>query len=195
MPKNPTVRKSGRTPRQPAAASGTKSVNKKATKSGTKTGGKHVVPEQGDTVDWDKDGSKLSLSLMAAITDDKEIETALFPKVGPNQSTQNGGGKPKTDHYWELCKALFTDHPEHGATFALALKGGKRERGPWTTKIKNRLRRMVEIVNKGRETLGKTGEGIEHEADITEETPLEFRNKWAQRNSNRGASISLPCAT
>ena len=76
---------------------------------------------------------------MTAITDDKVIEDALFPKVGPNPSTKSGGGKRKTDHYWEICKVLFTDHPEHGASFATALQGGKKERGPWTTKIKNCL--------------------------------------------------------
>ncbi|KAI1784600.1 hypothetical protein LXA43DRAFT_873802, partial [Ganoderma leucocontextum] len=52
----------------------------------------------------------LSLSMLTAITDDKVVEDTLFPKVGPNLSTKASGGKPKTDHYWEICKVLFTDH-------------------------------------------------------------------------------------
>ena len=37
---------------------------------------------------------------------------------------------------------------------------------------------MVTIVNKACETLGKTGEGIKAETDISDELPVEFRNKW-----------------
>lgn len=92
---------------------------------------------------WDKDDHKLSMSLMTAITDDNTIARVLFPKVGPNPSTRAGGGKPKMDHYWELCKILFTEHPEHGAAFAPALAGDKLERKAWTMKIKNRLHRCV----------------------------------------------------
>ena len=92
---------------------------------------------------WDKDDHKLSMSLMTAITDDDTIARALFPKVGPNPSTRSGGGRPKTDHYWELCKVLFTDHLEYGAAFAPALHGDKTERKAWITKIKNRLCRCV----------------------------------------------------
>ncbi len=37
---------------------------------------------------------------------------------------------------------------------------------------------MMTVVNKARKTLGKTGEGIKVEAEITENLPPEFRNKW-----------------
>ena len=42
---------------------------------------------------------------------------------------------------------------------------------------------MVETFNKGRQALGKTGEGVIHETDITEELSLEFRNRWGMYDS------------
>ncbi len=96
---------------------------------------------------WDKDDYKLSLCLMTAITDDKIIKDALFLKVGPHPSSKSGGGKPKTDHYWEICKLLFMDHPKHGPAFAIALEGGKRECGLWTTKIKNWLTQYILLLS------------------------------------------------
>ena len=37
---------------------------------------------------------------------------------------------------------------------------------------------MMTLVNNARKTLGKTGEGIKAESDISDDMPVEFLNKW-----------------
>ncbi|KAI0737911.1 hypothetical protein C8Q80DRAFT_1209190 [Daedaleopsis nitida] len=134
-----------------------------------------------DHVDWDKDNHALSWSLLTAITDDEIIQNALFPPPGATQSVKNGRGKPKANHHWKLCKTLFLDHAEHGATFQAVVESGDTSlKKKWTTKVKNRLARMVKRVNAAREILGKTGEGIEHASDILDTVPSEFKNKWEE---------------
>lgn len=81
------------------------------------------------------------MSLLTAITDEPDIQDALYPPPGPNASTAHGGGKRKTDHHWTICKTLFTDHPQYGTAFKLALDGRAADRKRWTRKIKNRLTR------------------------------------------------------
>ena len=46
-------------------------------------------------------------SMLAIITDSKEIKAGLFPGPGQHASTKNGGGKPKTDHQFAIAKALW----------------------------------------------------------------------------------------
>lgn len=146
---------------------------------------------------WDRDDHELSWKLLTAITDDLDIQNALFPPPGSNASTKHGGGKRKADHHWELCKMIFTGHPEYGPTFESIKSGDAGERRRWSSKIKNRLQRyvsgittayqslickhirMVTLTVKAKNMLGQTGEGIIHESDINmEATSSEFRNKW-----------------
>ncbi|KZT23925.1 hypothetical protein NEOLEDRAFT_1068559, partial [Neolentinus lepideus HHB14362 ss-1] len=56
--------------------------------------------------------------LITAITDDSEIKQGLFSAPGANVSTNQGGGKPKADHYWALCIALFSKHEDYWDHFA-----------------------------------------------------------------------------
>jgi hypothetical protein len=83
----------------------------------------------------------LNWALISAITDDAEIKQGLFPPPGANVSTKNGGGKPKTEHQWALCVALFTEHPVYSPSFALVESAKDKER--WVNKIKNRLKKYV----------------------------------------------------
>lgn len=83
----------------------------------------------------------MNWALISAITDDAEIKQGLFPPPGANVSTKNGGGKPKTEHQWALCVALFTEHPIYGPSFALVESAKDKER--WVNKIKNRLKKYV----------------------------------------------------
>ncbi len=86
-------------------------------------------------VSWDQD---LTWTLVSALEDDKDIREKLFPPIGSNPSTQDGGGKPKTDFQYALAVAVFADHPIYGSMFAKA--GSAVEKKGWALKIKNRLR-------------------------------------------------------
>lgn len=113
-------------------------------------------------------------------------------------STKKGGGKPKTDFYWALCKEVFTEHEEYSLVFAPVSSDAALKK-KWTNKIKNRINRyerlnlfgldavvltwrcwpsMTATVNKARSTLGSTGEGLKTEDDISDALSVEFRNKW-----------------
>ncbi|RDX44580.1 hypothetical protein OH76DRAFT_1487018 [Lentinus brumalis] len=128
-------------------------------------------------LDWEVDNYALTWSMLTAITDKQEIQDALYPPTGANASTKNGGGKRKTDHHWEICKTLFTDHSIYGEAFKIALNGKSADRKRWTRKIKNRLTRMSALVVKANGIMGATGEGLKiNSAD--EITDPELRNKW-----------------
>lgn len=90
---------------------------------------------------WQAENHHDTDTLLTAITDNPEIQQALYPDAGANVSTSRGGGKPKTDYQWELCVCVFTNHPKYSASFALAKTKGQRM--TWTNKIKNHLRRCV----------------------------------------------------
>ncbi|OJT11169.1 hypothetical protein TRAPUB_12326 [Trametes pubescens] len=169
-------RVTGATPKKPAATPSKKNAQKR------EKGGKDEDKEgddEGVTVNWDRDDHELSWKLLTAITDDLDIQNTLFPPPGSNASTKHGGGKRKADHHWELCKTIFTGHPEYGPTFEAIKSGDAGERRRWSSKIKNRLQRMVTLTVKAKNMLGQTGEGIIHESDINmEATSSEFRNKW-----------------
>ena len=83
----------------------------------------------------------LTWSLVSAVTSDDMIRTGLYPEPGGNASTKNGGGAKKTEHYWELCKALFEDHEEYGAAFTVAINNPKQKtlQQAWVRKIKNQM--------------------------------------------------------
>ena len=68
-------------------------------------------------VSWENDMS-LSDALIAVISKNSFIKQGLFPSPGANALTAKGGGKAKTKFHWLLCKALFSEHPMYGKTFA-----------------------------------------------------------------------------
>ncbi|KZT21628.1 hypothetical protein NEOLEDRAFT_1073284, partial [Neolentinus lepideus HHB14362 ss-1] len=122
--------------------------------------------------------------LITAITDDSEIKQGLFPAPGANVSTSQGGGKPKADHYWALCIALFSEHEDYRDHFARVNRGSTtstKDRTLWGDKIKNRLRKMATQVREIRDQMGETGEGIQHKEDLWEGS--ELCNKWQLHES------------
>lgn len=86
----------------------------------------------------------LTFKLLNALEDDREIRQGLYPGTGANVSSANGGGKPKTDFFWQLAIQLFSDHEEYGTLIAGAKASStKKARDPWVLKIKNQLNRFV----------------------------------------------------
>ncbi|KAJ3713437.1 hypothetical protein C8R42DRAFT_545841, partial [Lentinula raphanica] len=59
-------------------------------------------------IDWTPE---LSQSLVNSILDNYKVKIGLYPGPGQHASTKNGGGKPKTDHYFALAEALFINEP------------------------------------------------------------------------------------
>lgn len=148
---------------------------------------------------WQADNHHDTDTLLTALTDNPEIQQALYPDVGANVSTSRGGGKPKTDHQWELCVCVFKNHPKYGAAFALAKT--KAQRTTWTNKIKNHLRRyaprsyrsemfgflcdtwyrMETTVTKYKDEMGETGAGIRSRSEVDESRDNEFVTKWSKK--------------
>jgi len=83
----------------------------------------------------------LTWSLVNVVTSDDIIQLGLYPEPGSNTSTKNGGGVKKTEHYWEVCKALFDGHEEYGTAFSIVIENPKQKalRQAWVRKIKNRM--------------------------------------------------------
>ena len=130
--------------------------------------------------------------MLSAVEDNRDIRQGLYPGTGANASSANGGGKPKTDFYWQLAVQLFADHEEYG-TVIEEVRGSlmKKVWDPWVNKIKNQLNRfvhlkahiiypayinvppsMAEEVRKHSKTMGETGMGLESEKEIILGTPL-----------------------
>ncbi|KAF8161029.1 hypothetical protein B0H34DRAFT_673077 [Crassisporium funariophilum] len=121
----------------------------------------------------------------ASHSESTEIKQGLYPPPGGNASTVKGGGQRKTAWQWRLAVILFKDHPDYGAAFNLALNPPAKQtvskaQAPWADKIKNRLKKMSTIVRGHMETLGKTGEGIQHASEIDESKGGALVNKWAE---------------
>ena len=150
---------------------------------------------------WNND-VELSESLITIITDDQTIKQALFPSPGSNSSSSKGGGKPKTEFHWMICKLLFTNHSVYSEAFKkveLCNNAKKKAalRRTWGNKIKNRLVkyvpysdssircltanglcRMIKITNAHKETMGQTGQGISHRDQIDMSLLNELTTKW-----------------
>jgi hypothetical protein len=105
---------------------------------------------------------------------------------------------PKTEWYWRLAVALFEDHPELGPLIKPVINDPKATasaRGPWNTKIKNRLKayviyacdcvvlltvpadRMKDIVQDFLDEMKQTGEGLRIE-DIDTSLNTKLSNRW-----------------
>lgn len=76
--------------------------------------------------------------MLTAIIENRAIKDGLFPGPGGNSSTQDGGGKPKTDFMWQILEVLFKDDAYVTGLMA-TVKTGKQH-SVWTNKIKNKLR-------------------------------------------------------
>jgi hypothetical protein len=93
---------------------------------------------------WSED---MVFKLLGGVEDNPEIRQGLYPGTGANASTANGGGKPKTDFYWQLATLLFADHEEYGTLFATAQESSsKKARESWLLKVKNQLNRFVRQI-------------------------------------------------
>lgn len=73
----------------------------------------------------------------------KQIKQSLYPPCGPNASTTNGGGKPKSNAHWDLFVLLLGDDEKYKASLAAAeaaaaVKKPKMKLA-YANKIKNRL--------------------------------------------------------
>ena len=88
---------------------------------------------------WSDD---LVFKLLNSVEDIPEIRQGLYPGTGANASTASGGGKTKTEFYWQLATHVFTDHEEYGMPFLDVQKSSsKKTREPWVMKVKNQLNR------------------------------------------------------
>ncbi|KAJ7835155.1 hypothetical protein B0H13DRAFT_2108813 [Mycena leptocephala] len=118
----------------------------------------------------------LSEQLIACIVESRDIKRALFPPVGPNASTSNGGGKTKVAAHWQLCVLLLGDNPKYKDAIEAATT--PKEQLSWANRIKNRLRTMGKTTRGYIEEMGQTGAGIERADDIDTTVTNSFTTKW-----------------
>ncbi|KAJ7791375.1 hypothetical protein B0H13DRAFT_2173092 [Mycena leptocephala] len=118
----------------------------------------------------------LSEQLIACIVEGRDIKRALFPPVGPNASTSNGGGKTKVAAHWQLCVLLLGDNPKYKDAIEAATT--PKEQLSWANRIKNRLRTMGKTTRGYIEEMGQTGAGIERADDIDTTVTNSFTTKW-----------------
>lgn len=74
------------------------------------------------------------------ITNDAIIKQGLFP--APGTKTEASNTKAKGNYCWDLCKAVFEDHPEYKEVFSDALADVGLQK-IWGLKIKNKLAASV----------------------------------------------------
>ncbi|KAJ7131795.1 hypothetical protein C8R43DRAFT_1239642 [Mycena crocata] len=127
-------------------------------------------------VDW-KDPN-LSLSLLTHIVENRDIKRSLYPPCGPNGSTVQGGGKPKVNAQWDLFVLTFGDDIKYKD--AIAACTTPKLRLAYANKIKNRLSAMAKITRDLDKSMGETGAGIQHAADIDMSVTNAFTSKWAE---------------
>ncbi|TFK58878.1 hypothetical protein BDN72DRAFT_865601, partial [Pluteus cervinus] len=87
-------------------------------------------------IDWSD--NDLTDSIIATITQSRDIKAGLFPGCGATPSTANGGGKKKSDWYWEVAMAVFpTYNPYKDAiTPAVKIVQAPDGRGKSVTKLR-----------------------------------------------------------
>ncbi|KAJ7436304.1 hypothetical protein B0H11DRAFT_1998972 [Mycena galericulata] len=124
--------------------------------------------EDSIVIEWDFD---LTWTLISAIEGDEDISGGLFPGVG---AIKRSGGKPKTYFYHLLAETLFKEHAIYADAFAKAVKPKQLE--AWMTKIKNRIKTLVDRAREHIIEMGETGAGMTSKDDITPGSAL--MTKW-----------------
>lgn len=83
----------------------------------------------------------LSWAIVTAITDNDDIRRGLYPEPGANESTANGGGKPKADFHRLIVDEIFSNHDEYGELYLSHVEAkDKKKLEAWFLKVKNRIR-------------------------------------------------------
>lgn len=85
---------------------------------------------------------ELCLLMIAEITNSEIIKQGLFPAPGTKAAPSNKTGK--NDYRWELCVAVFSEHPEYTDVFVEVAKNPERKKS-WTLKMKNKLAASVHL--------------------------------------------------
>ncbi|KAK7001487.1 hypothetical protein R3P38DRAFT_2796007 [Favolaschia claudopus] len=83
--------------------------------------------------------TELSFSLLTRINETAALKRSIFPPCGPNASTKDGGGMPKTHAYWDLAVHLLGNEPKYKEAMSKCVTAKQKE--PFGNKIKNRLRK------------------------------------------------------
>ncbi|KAF7791807.1 hypothetical protein EIP86_002831 [Pleurotus ostreatoroseus] len=125
---------------------------------------------KGNTV-WN---DERSFELLRTISEHPDISRVIYPPEGGNASTQQGGGKSKTEFYFKLCYFMFPND----ISVLDTLKTASAQK-PWGMKIKNRLKSMEKTVREHVQEMGETGAGISKEDEIDMSLDNELTNKWA----------------
>ncbi|KAJ7724750.1 hypothetical protein B0H16DRAFT_1472156 [Mycena metata] len=122
----------------------------------------------------------LSVTLLAHIYETAWIKQSLYPPPGPNASTTEGGGTPKTQAHWALALLLL----QKDSKYKDALKACKtpKEQLSVGNKIKNRLDVMQKITKRYNDEMGKTGAGLKDASEINtgEKNAFTCTTKWAE---------------
>ncbi|KAJ7174751.1 hypothetical protein C8R46DRAFT_1347809 [Mycena filopes] len=129
-------------------------------------------------INWKADPA-LSETLLALICEHTEIKRSLYPPCGPNASSTQGGGKPKTAAQWELCVLLVGQLPKYKESIAAATDMPSTKLA-YGNKIKNRLSAMAKTCRRYNAEMGETGAGIDNASQIDMTKPNSFTTKWAQ---------------
>jgi hypothetical protein len=78
--------------------------------------------------------------LITEITNSDIIRQGLFPATGTKTGPSNKNGK--NDYRWELCVALFSEHPKYKDIFPEVAANPDRKKA-WTLKMKNKIAMLV----------------------------------------------------
>ncbi|KAM5539999.1 hypothetical protein V8D89_006331 [Ganoderma adspersum] len=129
-------------------------------------GNRGTGKQGGKKLKWDEE---LTWALITRINENAKIKRGLYPPPGPNPSTANGGGKPKSDFHAELARALFENHAKYGTQFEQA-KSDPAKLSKWAGKIKNRMNTLEKKTRRYFDMMGQTGQGITREEEIAMST-------------------------
>ncbi|KAJ7584580.1 hypothetical protein C8J56DRAFT_1054044 [Mycena floridula] len=129
---------------------------------------------------WD---AALTWKLVSAI-EEPEIKPGLFPSAGEDMLRSTS--KNKQEYYGLLAKTLFADHELYGAAYTAAMAPGTTaaQRKHWSSKIKNRIDKLVSDTHAHTTEMGQTGEGIERADEIDMSQNNQFTMKWAEIESH-----------
>ncbi|PPQ74563.1 hypothetical protein CVT24_004355 [Panaeolus cyanescens] len=133
-------------------------------------------------VSWTDNNHALTFKLLDGMTQYPEMKHGIFPPKGQNASTAKGGGKPKSHWYFLLATHIFAEDPIHKKAFEATQiqgKAGTAAKKEWIRRVKNRVSRMTKVTLDHIKTMGKTGEGIQHESDLDMTKENSLTNAWS----------------